>query len=134
MAETQRLSTWGWFVRAFAGGFGAMFGVTTALVCICVFGYALMAAGALAATSFGTVSATPVSIDTQSSVPWLATPPQVDYAIPSQIVDPNAANVTATSYGAVPASIDVPASISEAASSYEGQSVEFEVENDANVE
>ena len=25
MSETQRLSAWGWLVRAFAGGFGAMF-------------------------------------------------------------------------------------------------------------
>lgn len=59
MAELQRLTMWGWFVRAFAGGFGAMFGVLTALVVACVFGYAMVAAGAVASSSIGGVTISP---------------------------------------------------------------------------
>lgn len=81
MAE-QRLSAWGWFVRAFAGGFGAMIGVMTALTFILVFGYVLVAVGVMA-SSFGAVRIGPVT-DTIPATSWgteghaYFTPPQVE--------------------------------------------------------
>ena len=36
MAEFQRLSAWGWFVRAFAAGFGVVFGIMAAGIVACV--------------------------------------------------------------------------------------------------
>ena len=45
MAEIKRLGPWGWFVRAFAAGFGATFGVVVASVLAIAACYALIAAG-----------------------------------------------------------------------------------------
>ena len=75
MAETQRLTMWGWFARAFAGGFGAMFGVMTALTAACLLGYTIVAAGAVALSSFGTVTL-PVAANGSATVPWVNTTAQ----------------------------------------------------------
>lgn len=53
MAETKRLGVWGWFVRAFAAGFGATCGVVVASVVAIATSYALIAAGVLAFSSLG---------------------------------------------------------------------------------
>jgi hypothetical protein len=56
MAETKRLGPWGWFLRAFAAGFGATFGVVVASVLALAACYALIAAGVVAFTSLGGVN------------------------------------------------------------------------------
>ena len=52
MTETKRLGPWGWFVRAFAAGFGATFGVVVASA-LAVAGYALIAVALMAFSSLG---------------------------------------------------------------------------------
>ncbi|MBC8353650.1 MAG: hypothetical protein H8E66_16755 [Planctomycetes bacterium] len=77
MAETQRLSVWGWFVRAFAGGIGAMFGVITALMFACIVCYALFAVGALAFSTLGNNSfGPPIVLDGSANYPATTSTPQ----------------------------------------------------------
>ncbi len=76
MAETQRLSAWGWFVRAFAGGVGAMFGVITALMFACVACYVVFAAGMMAISSFGSVNfGQPITVSTGAYAPAIGSSP-----------------------------------------------------------
>jgi hypothetical protein len=59
MAETKRLGPFGWFVRAFAAGFGATCGVVVAAVVVIAGCHALIAAGVLAYSPLGGIELKP---------------------------------------------------------------------------
>ncbi len=87
MAEAQRLSVWGWFMRAFAGGVGAMFGVMTALAFVCVAYYVLLAVCMTAFSSFGAVSIDqPLAIGGVTTSPFVESTPQATQFLPAQPV------------------------------------------------
>lgn len=87
MAEAQRLSVWGWFIRAFAGGVGAMFGVMTALVFACVVCYVLFAVCMTALSSFGAIGfEQPIVIGDVRASPIAESTPAATQFLPAQAV------------------------------------------------
>ena len=88
MTKIQRVSAWGWFVRAFAAGFGVMCGVMVASS-IAIGAYALLATGFVAIVSSSSNPSPRVA-------PILQPPPNEHYA------NPYAPPVQSASYAAVP--------------------------------
>lgn len=124
MAETPRLSAWGWFVRAFAGGVGAMFGVITALLFACVACYVVFAAGMMALSSFGSVSlGQPITVSTGGFTPAINDSPMLPTQdLPQVYANPYAAAPEPATFHA-PASGATPYPVASQPTSYSAEPV-----------
>ena len=96
MAETKRLGPFGWFVRAFAAGFGATFGVVVASVVVIAASYGLIAAGLSAFSSLGGIELKPAD----TSAPVTQKPPPTSAPLYPTPVEPSP--YVASPYGASP--------------------------------